>query len=52
MHSHEDRGNEKSSSYLVTSFYIDNQNKRDAFNRKYENYIKNRDNRLDNCEWL
>ncbi len=41
-----------SSSYLVTSFYIDNQNKRDAFSRKYENYIENRDNRLDNCEWF
>ena len=41
-----------SSSYLVTSFYIDNQNKRDAFSRKYDSYIRNIDNRLNNCEWF
>lgn len=40
------------SSYVVTSFYIDNQNKRDAFGRKHENYINNIDNRLENCEWF
>lgn len=40
------------SSYVVTSFYIDNQNKRDAFERKFINYQNNNDIRLENCEWF
>jgi len=40
------------SSYVVTSFYIDNQNKRDAFERKFINYQNNTDIRLGNCEWF
>lgn len=40
------------SSYIVTSFYIDNVNKRDAFQRKYESYVNNNDIRLVNCEWF
>ena len=40
------------SSYIVTSFYIDNQNKRDAFERKFINYQNNTDIRLGNCEWF
>lgn len=40
------------SSYLVTSFYIDNQKKRDVFQRKYTDYIEKKDTRLDGCEWF
>ena len=40
------------SSYVVTSFYIDNQNKRDAFQRKLESYSNKSDNRLENFEWF
>jgi len=42
----------KSSSYLVTSFYIDNQKKRDKFQKKYEDYINKADKRLNSCEWF
>ncbi|NVJ54093.1 MAG: hypothetical protein HWD90_10375 [Campylobacteraceae bacterium] len=41
-----------SSSYLVTSFYIDNQKKKDKFQNKYEDYINKVDSRLNNCEWF
>ena len=40
------------SSYIVTSFYIDNENKINAFQRKYESYVNNNDNRLASCEWF
>ena len=40
------------SSYVVTSFYIDNQNKRDKFERKFINYQNRSDMRLNNCEWF
>ena len=40
------------SSYVVTSFYIDNQNKRDAFERKFLKYQNKVDMRLENCEWF
>lgn len=40
------------SSYLVTSFFIDNQRKRDIFQRKFENYKNGIDNRLRGCEWF
>ena len=40
------------SSYIVTSFYIDNQNKREAFERKFVKYKNHSDNRLENCEWF
>jgi len=40
------------SSYLVTSFYIDNQKKRDKFQKKFEDYTNKIDIRLDNCEWF
>ena len=42
----------KSSSYLVTSFYIDNQKKKDKFQKKYEDYINKVDKRLNSCEWF
>jgi len=42
----------KSSSYLVTSFYIDNQKKRDKFQKKYEDYINKTDPKLYGCEWF
>jgi hypothetical protein len=41
-----------SSSYLVTSFYIDNQKKRDVFERKYRDYQNKKDIRLNGCEWF
>lgn len=40
------------SSYIVTSFYIDNENKINAFQKKYEGYVNNNDSRLVNCEWF
>jgi hypothetical protein len=40
------------SSYLVTSFYIDNQRKRDIFQKKFEDYNSKVDDRLYNCEWF
>ncbi len=42
----------KSSSYLVTSFYVDNQKKRDIFNNKHESYINSNDSKLVGCEWF
>ena len=42
----------RDSSYVVTSFYIDNQRKRDIFEKKYQSYWNNIDNRLNNCEWF
>lgn len=39
------------SSYLVTSFYIDNQRKRDIFQRKFEDYQNGTDIRL-RGEWF
>ncbi len=41
-----------SSSYLVTSFYIDNQKKRDVFERKFKEYKDKKDIRLSGCEWF
>ena len=41
-----------SSSYLVTSFYIDNQRKRDVFQTKHDDYNNKIDGRLNNCEWF
>ena len=41
-----------SSFYLVTSFYIDNQKKRDKFQKKFEDYINKVDRRLNGCEWF
>ena len=41
-----------SSSYLVTSFYIDNQRKRDIFQKKHDDYNNKTDSKLSNCEWF
>lgn len=41
-----------SSSYLVTSFYIDNQRKKDIFEKKYKDYNDKIDLRLNGCEWF
>lgn len=41
-----------SSSYLVTSFYIDNQKKRDVFEKKFNDYKNGKDARLSGCEWF
>lgn len=40
------------SSYLVTSFYIDNQKKRDIFEKKYNDYNDKINLRLNGCEWF
>ena len=40
------------SSYVVTSFYIDNQNKRDTFERKFIKYQNANDTRVESCEWF
>ena len=42
----------ENSSYIVTSFYIDNEHKKDVFERKYQNYCNNIDDRLSGCEWF
>lgn len=41
----------KSSSFLVTSFYIDHQGKRKDYQNRYDNY-KNGDEDLEGCEWF
>ena len=41
----------KSSSFLVTSFYIDHQGKRDDYQKRYEKY-RNGDKTLKECEWF
>lgn len=41
----------KSQSFLVTSFYIDNQSKRNTYQKRFENY-QNGDTDLQNCEWF
>lgn len=41
----------KSSSFLVTSFYIDHQGKRDDYQKRYEKY-QNGDETLKGCEWF
>jgi hypothetical protein len=39
-------------SYVVTSFYIDNDRKRDTTQRKYDEYIAKSDVKLNACEWF
>jgi len=41
----------KSSSFLVTSFYIDHQGKRNDYEKRYENYVEG-DIELYGCEWF
>lgn len=38
--------------FIVTSFYIDNDRKRQSFNNKYINYINQADLQLTDCEWF
>lgn len=42
----------KNSSYLVTSFYIDRDGKRNEYKRRYEVYNKKSDENLKDCEWF
>jgi len=42
----------KSSSYLVTSFYVDKRYNRETYTKRYDDYINNKDGRLNGCEWL
>ena len=38
--------------FIVTSFYVDNDKKRQSFARKYNDYINRVDLRLMGCEWF
>ena len=38
--------------FIVTSFYIDNDRKRQSFEGKYASYINKADSRLRGCEWF
>lgn len=42
----------RSSSFLVTSFYIDHAGKRNDYNARYNTYIKGSNNALLGCEWF
>ncbi|MDD3325163.1 MAG: hypothetical protein PHN38_08620 [Sulfurospirillaceae bacterium] len=42
----------KNSSYLVTSFYIDRDGKRNEYKRRYEACSKKSDENLKDCEWF
>ena len=42
----------RSSSFLVTSFYITHNAKRDDFQKYYEDYINSKDPDLKGCEWF
>ncbi len=42
----------RSSSFLVTSFYIDYGKKRSDYESRYQNYISGRDADLGGCEWF
>ncbi|MGL4671529.1 hypothetical protein [Cetobacterium sp.] len=42
----------KSSTYLVTSFYIDQKYKRETYGKRFENYINKKDPNLQGVEWF
>lgn len=42
----------RSSAFLVTSFYIDHQGKRDDFSGRYHRYIAGTEQELTNCKWF
>jgi len=42
----------RSSAFLVTSFYIDHQGKRDDFARRHRHYISGQAQELKGCEWF
>jgi len=42
----------RSESYIVTSFYIDNNKKRSKLEKKYNDYVAKVDSRLIGCEWF
>lgn len=42
----------KNSTYLVTSFYIDQKYKRKTYKKRFENYINKKDPGLQGCEWF
>lgn len=42
----------KSSTYLVTSFYIDQKYKRETYQKRFENYINKKDSNLEGVEWF
>jgi len=42
----------RSSSFLVTSFYIDNNHKRLEYQKRYECYVNRKNAKLFGCEWF
>jgi uncharacterized protein YifN (PemK superfamily) len=42
----------KSSSHLVTSFYIDKHYNKEIYEKRYQNYISKKDGQLKDCEWF
>lgn len=42
----------RSSSFLVTSFYIDHDKKRADYEKRHQNYISGQDENLEGCEWF
>ena len=42
----------KKASYLVTSFYIDKKYNKKIYEKRYNDYINNKDEKLKNCEWF
>jgi len=42
----------RSSSFLVTSFYIDFDGKRKDYEKRFEIYHNKKDERLNGCEWF
>lgn len=42
----------RSSSFLVTSFYIDKGYNKNIYEKRYRNYINGNDIELKNCEWF
>lgn len=42
----------KSSSHLVTSFYIDKNYNKNMYEKRYRNYLDKKDKNLQECEWF
>ncbi|KIM02926.1 MAG: hypothetical protein WA080_04205 [Sulfuricurvum sp.] len=42
----------KSSSHLVTSFYIDKHYNKNIYETRYQNYLSKKDINLEKCEWF
>ena len=42
----------KKSSYLITSFYIDKKYNKNIYEKRYNDYINKKDEKLKNCKWF